>query len=126
MREILRLVLFMIGHRTKWCQLEGREMLDKNAFSMDITVGNTVHIRRTWRSPHAGRLGVVSAIEPNDAYGPYIIEFEDGLHFRYHRQELEPVLGGSAHFYQRALGKLCSLIYLFVGKRAETNTLGSD
>jgi hypothetical protein len=78
--------------------------------SIDIRTGNAVRIRRTWRSPHAGRLGVVAAIEPNDAYGAYFIEFEDGLHFRYHRQELEPVLAGSAYFYQRALGKLCGLI----------------
>ena len=73
-------------------------MLDKNAILVDIKVGNTVRIRRTWRSPHGGRFGVVSAIEPNDAYGAYIIEFEDGLHFRYHRQELEPVLAGSPTF----------------------------
>jgi hypothetical protein len=85
-------------------------MLDKSGTPIDIRTGNAVRIRRTWRSPHAGRLGVVSAIEPDDAYGAYIIEFEDGLHFRYHRQELEPVLAGSAYFYQRALGKLCGLI----------------
>ena len=60
----------------------------------------------------------VTAIEPNDAYGAYIIEFEDGLHFRYHRQELGPVLAGSAHSYQRALGKLCGFIRLFVSRPA--------
>src|SRR5215467_12895922 len=85
-------------------------MLDKSGTPIDIRTGNAVRIRRTWRSPQAGRLGLVSAIEPNDAYGAYLIEFEDGLHFRYHRQEFEPVLAGSAHFYQRALGKLCGLI----------------
>jgi hypothetical protein len=89
-------------------------MLDKNAFLIDVRVGSTARIRRTWRSPHAGRLGVVSAIEPNDAYGAYIIEFEDGLHFRYHRHELEPVLARSAYFYQRALGKLYGFIRLLV------------
>src|SRR5262245_41136518 len=65
-------------------------MLDKSGTATDIRTGNAVRIRRTWRSPHAGRLGVVSAIEPNEAYGAYVIEFEDGLHFRYHRHELEP------------------------------------
>ncbi|HKA21666.1 MAG TPA: hypothetical protein VKN18_25540, partial [Blastocatellia bacterium] len=80
--------------------------------------GNAVRIRRTTRSPYGGHLGIVSAIEPNDAYGPYIIEFEDGLHFRYFRQELEPVLAGSPHFYQRALGKLCALVHLFVRRAA--------
>src|SRR5262245_31670159 len=117
MREILRLFSFTIGHRAR-CQLEGKEMQDKNAVLIEMRVGSTARIRRSWRSPQAGRLGIVSTIEPNDAYGPYIIEFEDGLHFRYHRQELEPVLGGSAHFYERALAKLCGLIRLLVSRAA--------
>jgi hypothetical protein len=80
--------------------------IDKSGTPIDIRTGNAVRIRWTWRSPYTGRLGVVSAIEPNDAYGMYIIEFEDGLHFRYHLQELEPVLARSTHLYQRALVKL--------------------
>ena len=44
--------------------------------SIDIKVGNAVRIGRTRRSPNAGRLGVVAAIEPRDLYGPYIVEFE--------------------------------------------------
>jgi hypothetical protein len=86
-------------------------MVDKSGTPIDIGTGNAVRIRRTWRSPYAGRLGVVFAIEANDAYGPYVIEFEDELYFRYHRQELEPVLG-VANFYQRALERLCGLIRL--------------
>jgi hypothetical protein len=118
MREILRLFSFTIGHRASGASLEGEEKLGKNAFLIDVRVESTARMRRTWRSPYGGRLGIVSAIEPNDAYGPYIIEFEDGLHFRYHRQELEPVLAGSAYFYQRALGKLCGLIRSFRGRPA--------
>jgi len=34
-------------------------MLDKSGTATDITTGNAVLIRRTWRSPYAGRLGVV-------------------------------------------------------------------
>jgi len=109
MHEILRLFSFTIGHRRERCQLESEEMLDKNAM-IDIRVGSTARIRRTWRSPYGGRLGIVAAIERNDPYGPYIVKFEDGLHFRYHRHELEPVPAGSTYFYQRALGKLCGLI----------------
>jgi len=93
-------------------------MQDKNAVLIDVRVGSTARIRRTRRSPYGGRLGIVLAIEPNDAYGPYIIEFEDGLHFRYHRQELEPVLAGSAYFYQRALDTLCGLIRLIPRRSA--------
>src|SRR5262245_51962861 len=65
-------------------------MLDKNAILINVRVGSTVRIRRTWRSPYAARLGVVLAIEPNDCYGTYIIEFDDGLRFRYQRHEFEP------------------------------------
>jgi hypothetical protein len=95
-------------------------MLEKRGTPINIRTGNAVRIRRTWRAPQAGCLGVVSAIEPNDAYGAYVIEFEDGLHFRYHCQEFEPVLARSAYFYQRALGKLCGLIRMFVSRWAET------
>src|SRR5262252_1440757 len=96
-------------------------MLDKSGTATDRTTGNAVRIRRTWRSPYGGRLGVVSVIEPNDAYGAYVIEFEDGLHFRYHRHELEPVLVGSAHFYQRVVAKLWGFIRLYVRRPRLTN-----
>ena len=62
--------------------------MDNNAVSIDIRVGSTVRIQRTWRLPHSGRMGVVLAIEPSDPYGPYIIEFDDGLRFRYHPPEV--------------------------------------
>ena len=59
----------------------GKAMLDKNAILADIKVGKTVRIRRTWCSPHAGAVDVVSAMEPNDAYGAYIIELRTGCIF---------------------------------------------
>ena len=86
--------------------------------SIDIKVGNAVRIGRTRRSPNAGRLGVVTAIEPRDLYGPYIVEFEDGLHFRYERQELERVVAESAQSYQISVGKLWGFIRLFVRRPA--------
>ena len=64
-------------------------MLDKKGVRIDLRTGNRVRIRRSWRAPLAGRSGVVSAIEPNDPYGTYLIQFEDGLQFRYERQDLE-------------------------------------
>jgi hypothetical protein len=66
-------------------------MLDKNGIPIDLRSGTQVRIRRSWRTAMAGRPGVVSAIEPNDRYGTYLIEFEDGLQFRYERQDLELV-----------------------------------
>src|SRR5215831_13214840 len=68
------------------------DMLDKNAFRTDLRSGNHVRIRRSWRLPLAGRSGVVTAIEPNDPYGPYLIEFDDGMQFRYERRDLELIV----------------------------------
>ena len=68
-------------------------MLDKNGIPIDLRSGTRVRIRRSWRMPMAGRPGVVSAIEPNDHYGTYLIRFEDGLQFRYERQDLELMVG---------------------------------
>ena len=67
-------------------------MFDKNGVRIDLGCGNHVRIRRGWRTPLAGRSGVVSSIEPNDPYGTYLIHFEDGLQFRYERQDLELVV----------------------------------
>ena len=64
-------------------------MLDKSGRRIDLSSGNHVRIRRGWRTPLGGRSGVVSTIEPNDPYGTYLIQFEDGLQFRYEREELE-------------------------------------
>ena len=68
-------------------------MLDKNGIPIDLRSGTQVRIRRSWRTPMAGRPGVVSAVEPNDRYGTYLIRFEDGLQFRYERQDLELIVG---------------------------------
>jgi hypothetical protein len=87
-------------------------MLDKNAISIGIRVGSAVRVRQSWRSPHAGRLGVVLAIEPNDPYGAYIIGFEDGLHFRYQCQELEPA--ESTYLDKPAVRKFCRLARLLL------------
>lgn len=65
------------------------KMLDKNGIPIDLRSGNHVRIRRSWRTPMTGRSGVVSAIEPNDPYGTYLVQFEDGLQFRYERGDLE-------------------------------------
>src|SRR5215471_17524395 len=64
-------------------------MLDKNGIRIDLRSEHHVRIRRSWRTPLAGRSGVVLAIEPDDPYGTYLIRFEDGLQFRYERRDLE-------------------------------------
>jgi hypothetical protein len=64
-------------------------VFDKNGIGIDLKSGNHVRIRRSWRTPMAGCSGVISAIEPNDPYGTYLIQFQDGLQFRYERRDLE-------------------------------------
>ena len=81
-------------------------MLDKDGIPIDLRSGTQVRIRRSWRMPMAGRPGVVSAIGPNDRYGTYLIQFEDGLQFRYERQDLE-VMVGPCSFPERVV---CALL----------------
>ena len=64
-------------------------MLDRNGIRTDLRNGNHVFIRLSRRLPLAGHSGVVSAIELNDSYGKYLVQFEDSLQFRYDRQDLE-------------------------------------
>jgi len=63
--------------------------IHKNPDRIPLRNGNTVRVRRSRNSPYAGRSGVVSAIEPDDSYGAYLVQFEDGLMFRYDGHELE-------------------------------------
>jgi hypothetical protein len=93
-------------------------LLDENAISVDIKVGNAVRIRRTWRTPYAGSIGVVSAIEPSDLYGIYMIEFEDGLQFRYKRYEFEPMMARPIYYHERAVSKLLRYARLLVRRLA--------
>ena len=72
------------------------KLLEKNRIAIGLRTGNHVRIRRSWRAPLAGRSGVISAIEPNDPYGTYLIQFDDGLQFRYERQDLELMVGSCA------------------------------
>ena len=53
-----------------------------------LRVGDRIRIGRSMRSPYSNRHGVISAIDPGDAYGKYLVEFDDGLKFRYSLREL--------------------------------------
>jgi hypothetical protein len=50
-------------------------------------VGDRVRVRRLL-SPLAGRAGRVLEVDSDDIYGPYLVQFDDGLRFRYQRHEL--------------------------------------
>ena len=50
-------------------------------------VGCLVRIHNSARKPLAGHTGTVIAVSSVDPYGPYLVEFEDGLRFRYQASE---------------------------------------
>lgn len=76
-------------------------MLDKN----DMRTGNRVHIRRSCRTPLAGRSGVILLTEPDDLRGTYLVQFEDGLQFQYDRQDLQ-LLAAPCSFPERVVSAL--------------------
>src|SRR5215831_18663345 len=82
-------------------------MLEKKGIPIDLKIGNEVRVRRSWCSPLGGRAGVVSAIEPNDPYGTYLVQFEDGLQFRYERQDLELIVAPCTFPESRKLRSRC-------------------
>jgi hypothetical protein len=52
-----------------------------------LEVGKPVRVRRK-PSPLAGESGKILEITPGDTYGPYLVQFENGLRYRYRRDEL--------------------------------------
>jgi hypothetical protein len=53
-----------------------------------FSVGATVRVQDHWRSPLAGQSGRIAGISPRDACGPYLVQFANGLQFRYCENEL--------------------------------------
>ena len=51
-------------------------------------VGALVRIHNCARNPQAGHTGTIIAVSSADPYGTYLVEFEDGLRFRYQASEL--------------------------------------
>jgi hypothetical protein len=52
-----------------------------------IRLGAPVCIRNNKRSPYPGREGVIIAINPSDVRGEYLVQFDDGMCFRYQASE---------------------------------------
>jgi hypothetical protein len=53
-----------------------------------FSIGDSVRVQDHWRSPLAGQPGRVAGISPRDACGPYLVQFANGLRFRYREDEL--------------------------------------
>ena len=56
-----------------------------------FAVGNLIRVVRTARSPMPGELGRIMDISLEDPLGPFLVQFANGLQFRYCAQELEVV-----------------------------------
>jgi hypothetical protein len=75
-------------------------MFRKNRTAADLPrTGDRVRIERSLRSAYPDRTGLICSVDPSDLYGVYLVEFDDGLRFRYGFQELElienPLVPGS-------------------------------
>jgi hypothetical protein len=53
-----------------------------------LQIGHAVQIRKSSRLPLAGMAGRLSAIQPADPYGPYVVAFDNGLQYRYRRADV--------------------------------------
>ena len=53
-----------------------------------FSAGDLVRVQDHRRSPLAGQSGKVARITPGDPCGPYLVQFGNGLEFRYREDEL--------------------------------------
>ena len=61
----------------------------KDRDTSSFKVGQHVRVKRSFRSPYAGRSGVLIGISLNDSYGTHLVCFRDGVQFRYTPDELK-------------------------------------
>ena len=53
-----------------------------------FSTGDPVRVKKHRRSPLAGQSGRIAEITPGDTRGPYLVQFGNGLQFRYRGDEL--------------------------------------
>src|SRR3954462_15290479 len=54
--------------------------------------GYPVRMGRSSRMPLAGRIGKIVSVDPADAYGAYLVQFENGLQYRYRQDEFTTLI----------------------------------
>jgi hypothetical protein len=54
--------------------------------------GYPVRIRRSHRVPLAGRIGKIVSVDPADAYGAYLVQFGNGLQYRYREHDFTALI----------------------------------
>ena len=75
------------------------------AYGRDITgvrspnvlfAGDNIRVRRVSRSTMPGHRGQVVSVSQNDPQGAYLVQFDNGMRFRYRRGELDRVAYSSS------------------------------
>ena len=61
-----------------------------------LFAGDNIRVRRAARSPMPGNMGRIVGVSQSDPKGAYLVEFDNGLRFRYRRSELERVAFSSS------------------------------
>lgn len=64
-------------------------------------VGMLVRIHDSATNPLARHTGTIIAISPGDPYGSYLVEFENGLRFRYEAPEFSILTGDRTQHLRR-------------------------
>ena len=57
--------------------------------AVEFKVGDRVRVKRLPNSPLAGEAGIVTKVSPMDVCGAYLVQFNQGLRFRYTADELD-------------------------------------
>lgn len=107
--QIVRSNLILAPSRVVNSSCKGKTMLFKNHAATRPRNGERVRIRRSWRSPYSGCTGVLVAVETEDSYGAYVVQFDDGMQFRYQLAELQLAVAPSTPFYERVIRVLSHL-----------------
>ena len=60
----------------------------KTQRAVEFKVGDRVRVKQLLHSPLAGEAGIVIKVSPMDMCGAYLVQFNQGLRFRYTAAEL--------------------------------------
>jgi hypothetical protein len=64
-------------------------LFTKSRRTVEFKVGDRVRVKRRAHSPLAGEAGIVVKVSPMDVCGAYLVQFNQGLRFRYTVDELD-------------------------------------
>jgi hypothetical protein len=63
----------------------------KSYSAVPFIVGDQVRVRRSIRAPLSGQCGRIAEVNMGDARAPYLLQFDNGLRFRYPVEQLQRI-----------------------------------